>query len=365
VKLGVVYHQFVRRGGLEGYLLRFCSELAAAGHSLHLAGVHADDEFRRLASSVQIFPAAFTRASTLQHFAAATASLATTWEVDAILGFGRTFRQDVHRAGGGCHARYSRDLPWWKRWSRKNRTELNLERLLYTSGQTPRFVVNAHKVAQELTAFHRVAPDAIRVIHTAVDTSHWQPAPDRSGRRDALSLPRNAPLLLFVSLDHRRKGLPTLLAALAALPRKDVHLAVAGKPLGPWKSLIASLGLTRRVHEAGPQQDLRPWYQSADLFVHPSRYDACANTVLQSMASALPGIISAEDGASEFISHGINGWILNDPHSPRQLADLIAAALESPLADIGLRARESMVPLTWPHHLNSWIPLLHEARSLR
>lgn len=365
MKLGIVYHQFLRRGGLEGYLLRFCTELANAGHSLHLAGVDADDEFRRLADSVQLFPRGLTRAGTMTAFATATAALAERWDVDAILGFGRTFHQDIHRAGGGCHARYSRDLPWWKRWSRKNLRELHLERLLYTSGQTRRFVVNSKKVAAELSSFHKVNPDTIRVIHTAVDTSHWHPAANRSELRASLGLPPSSPLLLFASLDHRRKGLPTLLSALAALPRKDIHLAVAGKPLGPWRSRIASLGLSSRIHEAGHQQDLRPWYQSADLFVHPSQYDACANTVLQSMACALPGIISSEDGASEFIHHGSNGWILTDPHCPNQLADLIATALDSPLAEAGLRARTTMLPLTWQHHLDSWMPLLHEAQSLR
>ena len=362
VKLGILYHQFLRRGGLEGYLLKFCGELAAAGHSLHLAGVHCDDNFRHLASSVQLFPAALTKNSTLRRFASQSAAFVPSWDVDAVLGFGRTYHQHVHRAGGGCHARFSSDLPWWKRWRPKNQTEIALERQLYTSGLTQRFVVNASKVASELHSFYKVPHDSIRVIHTAVDTTFWHPPENRAAARAALNLPASGPLLLFVSLDHRRKGLAVLLKALASLPRKDVTLAVAGKPLAPWRSRIAAAGLSHRIIEAGNVADLRPWYAAADLFVHPSHYDACANTVLQSMASALPGIISADDGASEFIQHTTNGWRLENSHSSTDLANLIESALASDLPAIGHAARSAMLPLTWQAHLHSWLQWIPTSR---
>ena len=365
MKLGILYHQFIRRGGLEGYLLKFCQEMTAAGHELHLCGVRADENFRRLAASVHLVPKRPTRAATLRRHAEESARFASRAEVDAVLGFGRTWRQDIHRAGGGCHARYSRDLPWWKRWRPLNRVELALERRLYRGGETARFVVNAPKVADELAAWHAVPAAAVRVIPTAVDTAHWQPAADRAALRAAMGLPARAPVVLFVSLDHRRKGLGVLLEAMGRLERRDVQLVVAGKPLARWQRLITAAGLDGRVREAGNVADLRPWYQAADLFVHPTHYDACANTVLQSMASGLPGIISGDDGASAFIRHGDNGWRLDDSRDPVLLAGLIEEALAANLTGIGEAARGAMLPLTWQAHVESWQRLIPEARALR
>ena len=36
MRIGLIYHQFIPRGGLEGYLLEFCKRLCAAGHELHV-----------------------------------------------------------------------------------------------------------------------------------------------------------------------------------------------------------------------------------------------------------------------------------------------------------------------------------------
>ena len=228
---------------------------------------------------------------------------------DLTIGFGRTTRHDLHRAGGGCHACYSAHLPWFRRWGMKNRIELALERRLYTSGGTRHFVVNSALVADQLRRVYDVPVERISVVHTAVDSDHFRPPAAR---------PANArPVLLFVSSNHRRKGLDALLAALDRV--RNAELWIAGAPLGRrYHRLIRRCALSERVRSLGEVTDIAALYQRADWFVHPTLYDACANTVLQSMASGLPGLISVADGAAEFIHNGTNGFLLTEPNIARR-----------------------------------------------
>ena len=80
----------------------------------------------------------------------------------------------------------------------------------------------------------------------------------------------------------------------------------------------------------GGSRDLARCYQAADWFVHPTRYDACANTVLQSMASGLPGIVSVADGAHELVEDGASGFHLADPTSSDELRIRVEEAIALP-----------------------------------
>lgn len=361
MKLALLYHQFIRRGGLEGYLQEFATQLQAAGHELTLVTSRIDEPVRALGKDVRIIPPALTSRGTLARFAQESAALVSGLDVDAVLGFGRTWCQDIHRAGGGCHWHYSRMLPWWKRWKPKNQLELKLERKLYTGGQTKHFVVNSAKVRTELAEAYQVPAERVSVIHTAVDTSHWQPAADdttRAALRSQLGISGDGPVLLFASLDHRRKGLGTLLPALAQVP--EARLWVAGQSLDAWQPMLRQMGLSSRVTGIG-RADLRPWYQAADWFIHPTHYDACANTVLQSMASGLPGLISTADGAAELIQEGGNGYLLSQPTDAEAISETLRRVLsltEDQRRNLGAAARQTVLPLTWAAHMGRWLELI-------
>jgi len=366
MKLGLIYHQLVPAGGLENYLIEFSRRLCAAGHELTFVTSKISPEVAgKITGEVRMLPR--VKASPLLrmwHFSQQAARTAGEMEVDAVLGFGRTVRQDVHRAGGGCHALYSRLLPVWKRYGLKNLLELRLERALYTAGQTGRFVTNSNQVAAELQQQYEVDPARFTTIHTAVEGSLFCPAdqPDRVRQevREQMKTGLHEPVFLFVSLSHRRKGLDPLLEALAKV-EKGV-LWVVGKPLGRrYLEQVKRLGIGHRLRLVQTTGQLVRLYQAADWFVHPTRYDACANTVLQSMACGLPGLISVHDGAVDHIQDGANGLLLKHPGEP----DAVAAVLQQALAmdrdqrlAMGQAANQAMQRLTWEHHVAQWEALL-------
>lgn len=347
----------IGRGGLEGYLLSLAREFSCRGHDLRLITARTDGAAEALGAEIVRVPLrGVPKFWELAVFAREAARVPRR-PGEVVLGFGRTWSQDAHRAGGGCHALYSGLLPWWRRWGVKNRLELHLERRLYCGGGTRHFVVNAAPIGGQLQRVYGVDPGRITVIHTAVDTEKFSPAPGGPGA-DAAAAGGDPgrPILLFVSSNHRRKGLPALLRALAGIP--SAELWIAGAPLsGSDRRLAASTGVAGRIRELGLVGDLVPVYRQATWFVHPTLYDACANTVLQSMACGLPGLISAADGASEFIRDGENGFLLDQPGDPTAVADSLRRALALPLherAAMAAAARRTVSPLTWTAHLDAW-----------
>jgi UDP-glucose:(heptosyl)LPS alpha-1,3-glucosyltransferase len=369
MRLGLIFHRFEPGGGLENYLIELAARLRADGHELHLVtGNVSDENAARLDATVH--RVRLPRGSALLRqwqFERCAAQIAPRLPVDATIGFGRTTTHDLHRASGGCHKIYSRLLPAWKRWSLKNRLELHLEKQLYTSGRTKIFVANSAQVGRQLQHEYGIAADRLRIIHTAVDTERYRPAEGRMALRKEISAAIHSdparPVFLFASLEHRRKGLKVLLDV---WPEIDADLWIAGKPLSPsYRRKIDNRSLRSKVHYFGRDTDLARLFRAADWFVHPTLYDACANTVLQSMALGLPGLISADDGAVEFVRDGENGFVLPRPRDAVSVLSVVRRALslnEQARAQLALAARDTMQSLTWNAHLEKWMSVIAEIR---
>ena len=370
MKLALIYHQFIRSGGLENYLIEFATRMADAGHQIELVTSRIAPEVQaKLNAPVHRVPlVGGSKLLALWQFARNSAVLAKTLPVDVTIGFGRTYAHHLHRAGGGCHAIYSKLLPVWKRYEPKNLLELQLERRLYTSGETRRFVTNSARVSAQIQGLYKTPAERFMTIHTAVDTTVFRPAVDRAAQREyicrKMQTDPQKPVLLFVSLSHRRKGLDALLTAMRDV---DATLWIAGRPLGRWfEAQIKSLGISAKIRSIPVTNSLIDLYQAADWFVHPTLYDACANTVLQSMACGLPGIISVQDGAVDHVCDGMNGLMLFHPQDVPELTGRIQQALaysDSERHAMGIAAQETMQALTWERHLSQWEELMTTLHS--
>lgn len=370
MKLGLIYHQFTPAGGLEKYLIEFTNRLVAAGHDVHALTSRIDDRVRQALKVTwhEIPRPGGSPMLRMWHFDRVAAREGRALPVDLTIGFGRTTTHDLHRAGGGAHALYSRLLPWYKRWTPKNLLELSLEERLYQGGGTRHFILNSARVMAQIQGLYPAAKERGTVIHTAVESSFFKPAADRRKHREEVCSKLDTdpwrPVVLFVSLSHRRKGLDALLKAWQGL---DATLWIAGKPLGAeWKQKIEALGLADKVRAMPVTNDLTALYQAADWFVHPTLYDACANTVLQSMSSALPGIISVQDGAVDHVRDGDNGFLLRKPQDDRELHEHLRHAFaldEDQRSAMGARARETMLPLTWDAHIEGWMDVIRQLRG--
>ncbi|PHM19556.1 MAG: glycosyl transferase family 1 [Curvibacter sp. PD_MW3] len=196
-------------------------------------------------------------------------------------------------------------------------------------------------------------PASRKLLSVVTPGTHVQTeAMARAVARRQLGLPPDAPLLLFVANDYARKGLDTVLQALAKLPFV-VQLAVAGNPalIPRYRQLANQLGLQGRVYFLGSLDDLVPAYRAADCLVHPTLEDSFAMVVLEAMAHGLPVVVSGPThcGISRRLQDGIQALLLRDPRDAASLAGLINTVLAQPA--LAQQLREHALVFA---HAHSW-----------
>ena len=172
----------------------------------------------------------------------------------------------------------------------------------------------------------------IRVISPGIEATHVHSSSEKMQARLDLGLPMHGKCLLWIGNNAIKKGLPTLLDALAQLPN-DFFLVIVGSaaPENKWRSQVTALGLDDRIFFKGVLDDMTLAYTAADLLVHPTLEDTFGMVVLEAMSHAVPAIVSVERycGISSELTHLQNAWVLQDPLDASALEKAIEKSLES------------------------------------
>jgi UDP-glucose:(heptosyl)LPS alpha-1,3-glucosyltransferase len=241
---------------------------------------------------------------------------------------------DVYRAGDGVHAQWLENRgaalgalgrlglalhPY-------HRYVLAAERRLFASPRLRAVICNSRMVREQIARRFGVGGDKLHVIYNGVDLQAFHPRlrdAHRRAMRARLGIDDDAVTYLFVGSGYERKGVFPLLGAFAAARDRGARLIVVGRDKAESRAiaLARALGIAERVHFAGAQGDVAPWYGAADSFVLPTLYDPFPNAALEAMACGLPVVTTTQCGAAELIDDGVEGYVVD----PRGGAPLAAA----------------------------------------
>ena len=143
-------------------------------------------------------------------------------------------------------------------------------------------------------------------------------------------------LLAAARLNDPRKNIPLLLNAFAIIHREmpDCHLILVGDVPGhELMSLVDMLGLNYAVDFPGivDNDELLRLYQSADLFVLPSKQEGLGIVLLEAIACGTPVITTAYGGPEGIVLNGITGYHLDSQTDAAELAQVIINLLSDNL----------------------------------
>ena len=247
-------------------------------------------------------------------------------------------RRDIY---GFYQLLYSFTGKWLERWSYRH-----TRCVVAVSEQVRRELVEAGVPSQRL-----------RVIPNGVDTDEFAP---RGVSRRALGLPEGKLVLFIGDIRTPRKNLDTLLRAMADV--SGATLVVAGSTArSPYPRLASRLGLEGRVSFLGFRRDIPELMRAADLFVFPSRYEACSLVLLEAAASGLPIVAAATAGGTELLTSACSE-LLHDPDDAVALAATLNRLLAAPAAlrRMSVESRRVALANSWQTMARRYLELYRE-----
>lgn len=242
-------------------------------------------------------------------------------------------------------------------------TRLNarLERYAYRK-KSKRVVAVSRSVREQLEEIS-VPGSKLSVVINGVDLSEFHPG---HCRREELGLPIGVPLGLFAGdISSPRKNLDTVLQSMTQV--EHLELVVLGNTTkSPYPKLAKQLGVWERVHFLEYRSDIPDLMRSVDIFIFPSRYEACSLVLLEALASGLPAVTASTTGGSEIVTPEC-GYVLADPNDIDALAHCLNKLVADPerRREMGLAARNVAEHFGWDQMAANYLNLYQAVQQSR
>ena len=338
LRIAVLNRHFgYRFGGAERYAAAVVEELAAR-HEVHVFAQEIEHAFPGVTYHRISRPMAKPRWINQLWFAFETwrqtrrgfdvvHSHENTWHGDVQTVHVRPFKVGLFHGRHG----FRRGLKWLSLWT-------SPRLMTYWCLEAARFRLRSHKhiVAtsdQVMTETLQAYPDTAACMHVIAPGVNLPTAQaSQPESRQQLGLPQTVPMALFVGNDYAKKGLGTLLEALAKVPALHVAVVGNGQQIASFQKRALQLAVTDRVHFLGSLPDVTPAYCAADLLVHPTTEDTYAMVVLEAMAYGLPVIVSGLPycGIAADLTSDLEVLVLDDPWDAHALAIQIQRLVSNP-----------------------------------
>ncbi|MGH7928075.1 MAG: glycosyltransferase family 4 protein, partial [Candidatus Binatia bacterium] len=222
LRIALAHKRLDFKGGTERDLYRTAHGLRDLGHEIHLFchefGIAPPSGI--LVHRIPVPP--LGRTARLWSFAAFAPTIIRKQRCDIVVSFGRMFKADIVRCGGGTHLGFLERIGaeggpqrrFWQRVSPYHRSLLSFERRQFTEGHFKKIIAVSNEVRRDIMAHYGVPEKCIAVLYNGVDQERFHPSLREKWRRQIRQewgIPSEAPLVLFVGSGFRRKGLDHLL----------------------------------------------------------------------------------------------------------------------------------------------------------
>ena len=210
-----------------------------------------------------------------------------------------------------------------------------LRRLTYPWAQL--HLVQTESTGRWLAQHLNARPQLCLANPVAWPLPRFAPDPDPTDWLARQMVGADQQVLLAVGTKAHQKGFDRLVAMFALLRERhpQVHLVILGMDAVPYHGVDQQAQLRRMLPQAshslhfpGRVGNVQDWYERADLFLLPSRYEGFPNVLLEAMASGCCCVSSdCPQGPAELIRDGVNGRLLPNDANPQTWADVVSALL--------------------------------------
>ena len=227
--------------------------------------------------------------------------------------------------------------------------------------QADRIIAECPQDFDDLVTYYDADPNKLAIIPCGFNPKEFFPINKCLSKR-RLNIQEDEFVLLQLGRMVPRKGIDNVIRALPLLKvsGKSVRLIIVGGEVGELaansemnrlKGIVAELNLQSKVIFAGrkDRDELRYYYDAADLFLTTPWYEPFGITPLEAMACGTPVIGAAVGGIKHTVVDGKTGFLVA-PHAPQLLADKVSLLINDP----GLLKRMGKQALEHVHQYFTW-----------
>lgn len=330
MRIAFVVHDYHREGGQSRYVAELASRYAAR-HEVHVFA----NQIKRDDNGAIYHHVPAIRGSSLS--TVLSFALPSTWMTG---GFDIVHAQGFCCWGANVITTHMCSRAWdlaYRRLYGKisayhalfNRVAGWLEWQIYNTRRPARVIAISQLVADDIRK-HYSCRLPTQVLHHGVDLDAFSPGTHRAAGvrlRVLHNIPPEAFVFFFAG--DLRKGAKQCIQALVEVPGAHLLLVSRSSPRS-YSEVAETMGLSGRVHLAGPTDHIEEYYAAADAFLLPSPYDTFGMVVLEAMASGIPVIVSPTTGAAELVEEGINGFVLSAGFRVNEIAARMAECADNP-----------------------------------
>lgn len=197
------------------------------------------------------------------------------------------------------------------------------------------YIANSKAMYKGLVERARIDRARIRLLPHGVDVRKYAPvsAAEKSVLREKYGFSTDQKIVLYCARVAINKGVDTLQRAWRIVHEQlpAAQLLIVGG--GHYELLDQLRALGREtgnsVHVYGELPVVTDFYQLADVYIFPSRFEGLPTSLMEAVSSGLPCIASNIGGCEDLVFPDENG-LLVEPESPEGFAKAMLALLNSP-----------------------------------
>jgi hypothetical protein len=168
--------------------------------------------------------------------------------------------------------------------------------------------------------------DRVSTLHTFAAIEDAAPVP-----RADFDTPADAPVVLALARLHWKKGIDTLLDALAQMPGVYGWIAGSGPLEAELKARATSLGIDDRIRWLGWRTDRAALLGACDLVAFPSRYEPFGTVTVEAWAAGKPLVVADAAGPAATVTNEVDALLV-----PKDDVGALRDAMKRVLDDAGL-----------------------------
>lgn len=213
-----------------------------------------------------------------------------------------------------------------------------------------RIVVLSNYTKELISGIHNLAAGSLRIVPGGIDSEKFKPVADKKVARSQIHIEPQKKILFTVRNLTWRMGLENLIEATKIIvkARQDILLIIGGTGAleQKLKGIVNDLGLTAYVKFIGQieEESLPLYYQTADLFILPTKYlEGFGLVTLEALSSGLPVLGTPVGSTKEILSRLDEDLLFKDTDAASMAEKILEHLSSKDLVSLGKKCRDFVV----------------------